>query len=64
MYEVPKKGGNLYPPKTLYQLCVETHRHLQDNGLAALEIFKSPDYKLFQDATESEMKNVQERVSG
>lgn len=37
VYEVRKKGGDLYPPKTLY---------LRDNGLAALEIFKSPDYKL------------------
>ena len=55
---VRKKGGDLYPPKTLYQMCVGIQRHLQDNGLAALEIFKSPDYKLFQDSIDSEMKRL------
>ena len=58
MYEVRKKGGGLYPPKTLYQLCVGIQRHVRNNGLAALEIFKSPDYKLFQDAFDSEMKRL------
>ena len=54
MYEVRKKGGDLYPPR----LCVGIQRHVRNNGLAALDIFKSPDYKLFQDAFESEMKRL------
>ena len=33
VYEVRKKGGDLYPPKTLYQMCVGIQRHLRDNGL-------------------------------
>ena len=38
--------------------------HLRDNGLAALEIFKSPDYKLFQDAIDSEMKRLTRKGVG
>lgn len=38
---------------------------VRNNGLATLENFKSPDYKLFQDAIDSEMKRLTllERVS-
>ncbi len=53
VYEIRKKGRELYPPKTLYQMCVGIQRHLRDNGLTGLEIIKSPDYKLFQDAIDS-----------
>ena len=34
VHEVGKKGGELYPAKTLYQMCVGIQRHLRDNGLA------------------------------
>ena len=64
MYEDRKTGGDLYPSKTLYQLSVGIQRHLRDNGLAALEIFKSPDYKLFQDAIDSEMKRLTRKGVG
>ena len=64
VYEVRKKGGESYPPKTLYQMCVGIQRHLRDNGLAGLEIFKSPDYQLFQDAIDSEMKRLTRKGVG
>ena len=64
VYEVRKKGGELHPPKTLYEMCVGIQRHLRDNGLAGLEIFKSPDYKLFQDAIDSEMKRLTRKGVG
>ena len=41
VYEVHKRGGEVYPPKTLYQICVGIQRHLRNNGVPGLEIFKS-----------------------
>ena len=37
---------------------------IRNNALAALEIFKSPDYKLFQDAINSEMKGLARKGAG
>ena len=37
---------------------------IRSNALAALEIFKSPDYKLFQDAINSEMKGLARKGVG
>ena len=45
-------------------MCVGIQRHLRVNGLAALEIFKSPDNKLFQDAIDSEMKRLTRKGVG
>lgn len=45
-------------------MCVGIQRHLRVNGLAALEIFKSPDNKLFQDAIDSEIKRLTRKGVG
>ena len=46
--EVLKRGGEEYLPNSLYQMCVGIQRHLRDNGQAGLEIFKHPNFKIFQ----------------
>ena len=65
MHEVHKKGGELYPRKALYQLCLASNGiYVRNNGLAGHEIFKSPDYKFFQDAIDSEMKRLTRKGVG
>ena len=58
VYEVRKRGGEVYPPKTVYQICSGIQRYLRNNGVPGLEIFKSANFKLFQDAIDSEMKRL------
>ena len=60
----PQERWRILSSKDLYQMCVGIQRHLRDNGLAGLESFKSPDYKLFQDAIDSEMKRLTRKCVG
>ena len=57
VYEVRKRGGDEYPPNSIYQVCVGIQRHLRDNHRPELEIFKHANFKLFQDAIDSKMKS-------
>jgi hypothetical protein len=40
-------------------VCVGIQRHLRDNHRPELEIFKHANFKLFQDAIDSQMKSLQ-----
>ena len=64
VYEVRKKGGEEYPPNTIYHLCVGIQKHLRNTGLPGLELFKSPNFKLFNDALDSEMKRLTRKGIG
>ena len=63
VYEVRKRGED-YPPNSLYQMCIGNQRHLRDNGRPGLEIFKHPNFKVFQDAIDSQMKSLTKKGVG
>ena len=50
--------GTEYPPNTLYHICAGIQRSLRDSGLI-LDIFKDPQYSLFQNSLDGEMKRLQ-----
>jgi hypothetical protein len=58
VYEIRKRGGDEYPPNSIYQVCVGIQRHLRDNHRPELEIFKHANFKLFQDVIDSQMKSL------
>ena len=58
VYEVRKKDKNEYPPNSLYLLCTGLQRYLRETGAAELKMFESPDFKLFQDSLDAEMKRL------
>ena len=45
-------------------MCVGIQRHLRDNHRPELEIFKHANFKLFQDAIDSQMKSLTRKGAG
>ena len=58
VYEIRKKDKSEYPPNSLYLRCTGLQRYLRETGIPKLKIFKSPDFKLFQDSLDAEMKRL------
>lgn len=58
VYEVKKKEKSEYPQNSLYLLCTGLQRYLRETGAPELKIFESPDFKLFQDSLDAEMKRL------
>ena len=59
MTEVRKKEtGEVYFGNTLYQTVCGLQHLIRENGRPELDIFEQPEFKLFRDSLDTEMKRL------
>ena len=63
IFEVRKKNGNEFPPKTLHHLISGIQRHLRMNG-KNINLLKDPEFTDMRVCLDSEMKRLQKSGLG
>ena len=63
IFEVRKKNGDEFPPKTLHHLISGIQRHLRMNG-KNVDLFKDPEFADMRVCLDSEMKRLQKSGLG
>ena len=47
VFEVQKKTGEEFPPKSLYHIICGIQRHIQMNGRSSIDVFKDSEFADF-----------------
>ena len=59
VFEVRKKSGEVFPPKSLHHIVCGIQRHLRMTGNSTIDIFKDSEFAEFRVCLDSEMKRLQ-----
>ena len=64
IFEVRKKNGEEFPPKTLHHIVCGIQRHLRMNVSSTVDFFKDSEFADFRVCLDSEMKRLQKAGHG
>ena len=64
VFEVRKKTGEEFPPKSLHHIASSIQRYLQMSGNSSVDIYKDSEFAEFRVCLDAEMKRLQSAGCG